>query len=78
LSSQNFFWSPEVSGRKKKYLGSSLFHFVRVIRKILFIDTYWIPDKFLLRLLADAKFSGMTITKSVNFKNYDQQTHPRH
>jgi hypothetical protein len=28
--------------------------------KCLLIDTHWIPDKFLLRLLADAKFSGMT------------------
>ena len=32
----------------------------RIIREILFIDTYWIPDKFFLCLLADAKFSGMT------------------
>jgi hypothetical protein len=32
----------------------------KAMREILLIEIYWIPDKFLFRLSADTKFSGMT------------------
>jgi hypothetical protein len=45
---------------EEKISGIQLISSYKIIRKLLFIDTHWIPDKFLLRLLADTKFSGMT------------------
>jgi len=55
LSFQNFFLI-RPQAKKKKYPGPGLSHLAKIIRKLLFIDIYQIPDKFIFRLLAKEIF----------------------
>jgi len=42
-----------------QFISLAILFTYKILRKLLFIDTYWILDKFLFQLLM-VKFSGMT------------------